>query len=1080
MTIVTPDIQTRVGQFLDVFEPALQKPCIIAIHDYPAQDYRHCPYPSQLMLSSQDVVCLIDFLCPNLSISPTTTDVDSGKAPSTASSVTGSSTLTSGSTGVGSAMASSIAPSTSGTSLASNAINGEVPFTGSQINQDISPDSLLQSLDSKAATVEVKDNSTIQLSEISNRIKESLASAETSSPNLSKNDWGFIYISKNSLKLSLKPHEDDTEEQKNNIPPKNKASSGIEMERLYFESLKEAIIKLMTDRIFFQDLILKIGAKTMASSNLTVILEGLFEMAMSTCQDSFDFGNSFFWWRSTQILCQISSPLHSRNLEKLLEEVFQNLRISLASQIKTTNQNLIWHQSLDIMQRGQNTQLRTLKKKRDALRIKMWYVSDVRHSAPYEEALHVTRALRVMASSRTKQPNSLSSWARHRLRNSFGHDRSEAQMLEIVAAPRDYGGLSKLADEQVELTTRWLTKNSIENFCKGEERIHRFCFEAQKCVNKLSGVNLLDSPVLWASRLFEREKLVFDARLPRAASYDLQYRNPNTGSNAWNQNNYIPPQPMLLQGSPLSDSPGLKSNHNISFPNKTRNFSNLSNLYNSTTPGGQSSSKFSSNSTSFPPSPTPQISVGYSNTVSEDVTAAKKVFAQEVKKSLYSLVISDLGYLLWAQGSETDVWINHQTNQASPAPQTLMESTSETRTKHGLSNHADVTNPFDEPNSNQKNKNAQQQDSILSRDHKISHPRALPEDSQAETISKNKNVLPFPYKEAYKALLERFSYSSDPYTKLQILTELETLVLNSMCSSPVKQTKATSATINLNSDSAPVNSVGSRTINIPRTKATSLEEVIANCTERRAYTLKLGSPTINTFTHGRFNFSHLSLLSTDSLVSALLQIFQDPFLRPATLFRDLQYIAAFVPPSVLDQTPQGKAFWDAGLAALALKEDLCSAMITRATQITAYHISPSSPNLDTTLTQTTLYDAACLWLITAKEGSPVAARELGLFYLTHPELLSRVTLPFSKAKDVFRATLGGDHGGGGGGGGGGLLGGGGGGGKGTANAGETSGLDALTFAVVFHWMESAANGGDRDARDFLKGNGELSNGRRNQ
>ena len=39
---------------------------------------------------------------------------------------------------------------------------------------------------------------------------------------------------------------------------------------------------------------------------------------------------------------------------------------------------------------------------------------------------------------------------------------------------------------------------------------------------------------------------------------------------------------------------------------------------------------------------------------------------------------------------------------------------------------------------------------------------------------------------------------------------------------------------------------------------------------------------------------------------------------------------------------------------------------------------------------------------------------------------------------------------------------------------DTGGLDPLTFAVVFHWMELAANGGDKDARDFIRGNGELS------
>lgn len=1059
MTIVTPDIQARVGQFLDFFEPPPQK-----LQVFPTQDHHQYSCPSLLMLSSQDVVCLMDFLCPNLSISPTATDVDSGKAPSTASSVTGSSTLTSGSTGVGSAMASSIAPSTSGTSVASNAMNGEVPFAGIQTHEDVSPYPSFQSFDSKPTTDEMKDNSTIQLREISNRIKEGLPSEEASNLSRSENDWGFIYISKSGKQLSLRPLEDDANPQKKNPPTEIKAPLDGEINRLYFKSLKEAFIKLMADRHFFHDLILKIGAETAASSNVPLVLESLFEMAMSNCQDNFDFENSFFWWKSSQLLRQLSTTLDSKDFEKGLEEIVQDLRVSLESQIKATEQNLIWHHSLHKMQRGQDIQLQMLGKKRGALRVKMWYASDVRHSAPYEDALNVTRALRAMASSRTKQPNSLSHWARHRLRTSVGHDRSEAQMLEIVAAPRDHGGLLKLADEQVELTTRWLTKNSIENFCKGEERIHRFCFEVQKCVNKLAGINLLDSPVLWASRLFEREKSAFDARLPRPVSYDIQHRNSNAGSEAWSQSRYTSSQPMLSQGAPLSDSLSFKFNHTTSYPNKTRNLSNPPSFYNFTAPNGQSAFKFSSGLTSFPPPVPPNTaSTGYISTVSEDAITAKKAFAQEVKKTLYSLVISDLGYLLWAQGSETDVWINHQTHEALQAHQISMESKPETQTDHGTSNHVDAANLFSVSHRYQGNHNLQQQEPILTRDCELLRAEALPGDSQSRSSPNFSDALPFPYKEAYKTLLDRFSYSPDPYTKLQTLTELETLALNSMRDNTMKQTQAAAATASANSESTPINPTSGRIITVPRTKATSLEEVIANCTERRAGILKLGPPKTNSPVNGRLNFSRPTLPNTDSLVSTLLTIFQDPFLRPPTLFRDLQYIAAFVPPSILDQTPQGKAFWDASLAALALKEDLCSAMITRATQITAYHISPSSPHPDRNLTQTTLHDAACLWLITAKEGSPIAARELGLFYLTHPELLPRVTLPFSKAKDVFRATMGGDPGGGGG--------------KGSANSGETGGLDVWTFAVVFHWMESAANGGDRDARDFLKGNGELSAGR---
>ena len=180
----------------------------------------------------------------------------------------------------------------------------------------------------------------------------------------------------------------------------------------------------------------------------------------------------------------------------------------------------------------------------------------------------------------------------------------------------------------------------------------------------------------------------------------------------------------------------------------------------------------------------------------------------------------------------------------------------------------------------------------------------------------------------------------------------------------------------------------------------------------------------------------------------MLAVFRDSRLRPATLFRDLQIIAAFVPSAILDHSPQGKAFWDAGLAALALKEELCNVTVQRATEITNRHISckqPPGPPYPS------LADVAQLWLVAAKEGSATAARELALFYLTHPDLLARTTMPFMRSRDVFKSIRFSQD---------------------TSNPHmpeqKDGALDPVTFAVVYHWMEVAANGGDSEARIFLE------------
>lgn len=1051
MTVINPEIQARINQFLNVFEPHSREARISHVRD---DDEK--VYSGQLCLSANDILCVIDFLRPDLA--SLSTSAKAGETPSTASSVAGSSTLTSGSVGVDSAIASSIAPSTSGTSMTSSTFIGEGSFNDAQIKADESPTSPLETFDSKSSTTGFKEGSEIHLEEIYHGVKDLIAVGKDYGSNQSVNDWAFIYIFNDDKKVSLSranmielsSSKVTCSTDELSIPSKNDKSGS--------DALKEAVLRIMADYDTFYSLNLEIEA---CSDNAST-LKRLFEIALSHCQANLDFENSLFWWKNIQLLHRISCTLRADEFDIFLREIERDLQIKLKTQSKAIEQNIEWHHSLNTIQRRQIRSLQVLGNQQRALRVKMWYVSDVCNSATYEGASYVTRALRAMAnSSHTKKPGALSNWGRHRFRNSFGQDKSESQTLEAMTAHRDHGGLSKLADEQVEMTTRWLTKNSVENFCKGEERIHRFCFEVQKCVNKLAGLTLLDSPVLWASRLFEREKLLFDTRASRSTSYDLHYKSSSTTPEPWSSSKSAPSQPPMSINGVSSDlfvfKPGYLSNHLSGNWNLPKGLD----ISNSIGSNAQSRLDFSS-SVTLPLYPQPSLqsftTFGYSkpnSIISEEMNTAKRRFSQEVKKTLCSLLISDLGYLMWAQGSETDGWINLepvdweiQASGSRAAPQSNVERSNTTEAFVVSKKELDAKQGLEGPRS-------------APPDYLVS---STIQGLQSSEILSHDSHSPFPYKEAYKILLDRLSYSSDPFTKLQSLAELENLISDSMLDDVSKQHKLLAAHDRTNFPYSGASSAGNHLINIPRTKATSLEEVIANCTERRAGTMKLQVPMNNSSVTSRLDVPDLSLPSSDSTVSTLLAILRDPFLRPPTLFRDLQFIAAFIPPDILDQTSQGKAFWDAGLAALALKEDLSSSMIKRATQIAAYHISPSTCNSEPSLAHTTLRDAARLWLTIAKEGSPIAARELGLFYLTDPKILPRVTLPLSKAKDVFRATMGGDQGNGSGGARGGDL-------------GQTGRLDPLTFAVVFHWMEGAANGGDRDARDFLRGTGELSGGR---
>jgi hypothetical protein len=224
------------------------------------------------------------------------------------------------------------------------------------------------------------------------------------------------------------------------------------------------------------------------------------------------------------------------------------------------------------------------------------------------------------------------------------------------------------------------------------------------------------------------------------------------------------------------------------------------------------------------------------------------------------------------------------------------------------------------------------------------------------------------------------------------------------------------------------------------------------------------------------------------IVEVLQGLFQDAEIRPKTLFRDLQYIASFVPAQMLDKTARGKAFWDASLAALGLKQDMCRCMVEIADDIVAENTQSRSTSASsqqqiqqqqassatnatdqtvaatpTTGSRWTMSDAARMLLITAKEGDAVAERELAILYLTHPDLLPRAVLPLSKPREIFKGELlsrhrndsrparGGPPGG----------------------SDDVVRSDPMTMCVAQHWMEESRKGGDELATKYLRARDDI-------
>ena len=1048
---MAPEIQAFVAQILELFEPSSSE--AIA----PDLQESSTTHSKNLMLCLDDISCLIEFFYPELSSSLPTITSD-GSAPSTASSVAGSSTL----------MASSTTPSSSGTSIVTHEFISRDPVALQAKEREVS--SPFEKGNSQTPLLEGRYEGH-RLKDSHNRLKGKLNSEVSLSSGHPANVWAIIYISEDGTRLSTEPplFDEGSPQLRNHRALKDNPGD--------IKILTDALTRLMMDRARFQALAFNSATDTMDSTKTRSVLTRLLDIVGTECRANFDFTGTLYWWKASRVLHELSASEDTIELDNLLWSVSKNLQASISTHTAATARYTVLCRSLENLRKSQRRAFQTLNEKMRVLRIKMWYVSDVRHSAAYEDALHVTRALRAMASSsRVKQPGSITTWARHRLRNSHVTDRSESQTLEILTAHKDHGGLSKLADEQVDLTWRWLTRNSIENFCKGEERIHRFCFEIQKCVNKLVGPNLIESPVLWSSRIFEREKSTLNPRPLRSTNHEQLRKPANDDFTARTGDRLTFPQGSQASWGPSLVPSSILPNFDLSCTDEAWSQPRSSVVASFTDLGNQSRLKYSSGTTPIPyalqtyQAALPPSSSSTYHLPPEELISAKTDLTQHIKKALGSLIVSDLGYLLWVHGSETDTWINHHASREIP-------SISANKPECKPSMDANTLLPTYLPSAYKPPKSSTYavQDPIPE-----NPPSKPPADRFSSFPSENAQPVPspaeFPYKEVYKTLLDRFSYTLDPYRKLGILSQLHCLVLSSLDEQASTQVKGVVTESQIQKIAAEATPVSSR---VPRTKATSLEEVIANCNERRISTLKT-----RPLTEGLVNSPHCgatspSTFTTDSIVLALRNIFRDAFLRPTTLFRDLQFIAAFVPSSILDHTSQGTAFWDTGLAALALKDELCASLVARATEITAYHINGLSSSLPNppSLTTTSLRDAAHLWLLAAKEGSPVAARELGLFYLTHPQLLPLVTFPFSRARDVFRTTLTNERGLSGNGGRGGNFSGGAGGGPGTSTGGQPAGLDPWTFAMVFHWMEVAANGGDRDASEFLRGNGELSGGR---
>ncbi|KAI5780799.1 hypothetical protein EDC01DRAFT_620150 [Geopyxis carbonaria] len=848
----------------------------------------------------------------------------------------------------------------------------------------------------------------------------------------------------------------------------------------------------------------------------TSLLVTMLQAAYSQCYSRGDYVSAQLYFRAVGQLRRISSSLQHNDYAPLLHIFSHSARRAIDQWAAALDEYEHWFEWVALANERHDAAVQDMMKKTKDLRDKMWYVTDVRNSAAYDEARNVALALKKMGMP--QRPNigrapSTKSIGRanltHRMSTSSFSLLKSDTLIDILAAPTEHGGPNKLSDEQATMTYEYLSRYSVENFCKGEERIHRFCLEVDRCVTKLVGDGILDGPVLWSSELFSRDEREMSINRQKGDLYlagvgtlsvttDDDYeteREEGRGSSRRSLELLRRPSTSDLFGRNRSANL-ISSLHDPPPSRKGRSKSNSGlmdavdrqDLFGMPSPALPAESHntfwspFSSH-TQTNPSGRPKTSHSPTTLLktSEMITLEKKKFLAELKQSLTGLLLSDLGLEVFSRGSETDGWfsggLGDECIQRKEEQDEAKRSKAERKklgasgTRKGLSKRKSMKNirkdksagTFEALGKDRKGELAAPvvDFETVSRGIHSGEENSSSSDATARSSTftaanavKKGSLLNFPYGHAFRRLLLKFSTHPNPFQKLHALYELELLIVASLSQRSSRSAPDRRPTLPSLPTSPFMGAMGdpaSRISSLQLSQPSNIEEAIQNLEERRSNVMNSNAMASN----GTRSPSSPAAPSTDMIVDVLQSLFRQADIRPQTLFRDLQFVAAFVPASVLDMTEVGKAFWDTGLAALGLKQDVCRTMVEIADEIVAKDSKKrgvessgkeksgrDSENAD--YNRYSMQDAATMWSITAKEGDPTAQRELAIFYLTNPSLLPRTTKPLSKPKDTFRPEM--------------MV----------AKGEDPEKRDPATMCVSYHWMELSARGGDELALKYLR------------
>lgn len=785
-------------------------------------------------------------------------------------------------------------------------------------------------------------------------------------------------------------------------------------------------------------------------------------------------------------------------------------------------------------------------------RVKVWYASEIRLSPLWNRAREVAKSLSLgsegqkeVASKggvapeekgnsgslrRNRSSSSLPVFSFKRFtsapskRDYYNRRHSLINTLVPVTddmfASKEYAGENKLSDKESDATRKWLRGQNIQNFCTGEERIHRFCCEVDDLVKRIMGDTLTTRrnrghSALSSSPLFKFDlwKMIIEVEgidrrstssLHRSSivESDLDFGRDNVGGVARD----IPRASSVRAGG---------GRHNKSSSNLLDMFTSLDlsgsrrgspvdaspcdSGFESTGTQNHKRGSSSSDKSMFhrrnhslneirtkSPAEGPGDLFTFSEDTHVNIDERRTELDQlilDLRMKVTGMICTDIGLAFWFDGSETDKWIT------SDLVVKAVERTNEQKRNMRNAIHRNASNQASSfklsdppaPGSRRHSRKPSQSSSIYRRtatEDQLGNSNTKSRDSTSgasfDIAGGANNTDGFDYNEAYREVLHHLSVSPSPLEKLHILHSLVMLVVASLSSgsfaghgglggaplsTPNSMSYSRSNMASVSSEATPIvrspyksttgaaaNTTGGTTGGGTRVgsitgarNTTSLSEAIATVEARRCSSGVANGG--NPFFRGGNGDPN-----TDSIAEELRRVFSSPNISSPTLFRDLQFIAAFVPSEVLDLTDYGKAFWDVSLAALSTKDETIGVVVETAAEIFQYQSGMIATDMDHSfLSQWTLKDCAELWSIAAKEGDTVGQRELAIMHMSHPEITPLCLMPFSKLGETFDASMLED----------------------SRLMGDLDKCDPVRMGIVHHWMTMASNHGDNIATEYL-------------